>query len=83
MFRVSEEGTDRWKVSGGFRRRPEKFKPRSKQLAKALENFRRRSRPLEGDWGISTETREIHSKEQTARKELENFRRRSKPLERK
>ena len=83
MFRVSEEGADRWKVSGGFRQRPEKFKTKEQTARKELENFRRRSRPLEGDWGISTETREIHSKEQAARKELENFRRRSNPLERK
>ena len=38
---------------------------------KELENFRRRSEPLEGDYREFRKTLEIENKEQTARKELE------------
>ena len=56
---------------------------------KRLENFSRRSNPLERNQKISAEganrskeTRKFQQKEQTAPKRLENFRTRSKPLER-
>ena len=56
---------------------------------KRLENFSRRSKPLERNQKISAEganrskeTRKFQQKEQTAPKRLENFRTRSKPLER-
>ena len=52
-----------------------------------LENFSRRSKPLERNQRISEqganrskETREFQQKDQTARKRLENFRTRSRPL---
>ena len=53
---------------------------RSKLLERNyVENFRRRSKPLESDERISKNTREVEKKEQTVRKKLENFRTRSKP----
>ena len=52
------------------------FQNKEQTARKRLENFSRRSKPLERD------QRKFQQKEQTARKELENCRTRSKPLER-
>ena len=65
------------------------FQQKDQTARKRLENFSRRSKPLERNQRISAEganrskeTREFQQKEQTARQRLETFSRRSKPLER-
>ena len=70
-LRISKRGADRSK--------PETLK-KKETSRQELKNCRTRNKTFEGNQRISTNSRELENKAQTARKELEKFRK-SKPLE--